>query len=79
MNTYSKKEIIKGRLKFIIMSLIGIFLFLLPISLPNDQGQSETTLPIAWLSNLMKDLIGGAMPIIILAIITLFRNFNGPL
>ncbi|RIM56556.1 nucleoside recognition domain-containing protein, partial [Staphylococcus arlettae] len=71
MNTYSKKEIVRGRLKFIIMSLIGIFLFLLPISIPNDQGQSETTLPIAWLANVMKDLIGGAMPIIILVIITL--------
>ncbi|MDT0693435.1 YjiH family protein [Staphylococcus chromogenes] len=71
MKTYSKKEIVRGRLKFIIMSLIGIFLFLLPISIPNDQGQSETTLPIAWLANVMKDLIGGAMPIIILVIITL--------
>lgn len=70
MNTYSKKDILRGRLKFVIMSLIGIFLFLLPINVTNDEGKEETTLPIAWLANEMKDLIGSAMPILILAIIT---------
>ncbi|UWF57033.1 YjiH family protein [Staphylococcus hyicus] len=71
MTTYQKKDIVRGRLKFIIMSLIGIFLFLLPIGVTNDKGESETTLPIAWLASTMKTIIGDAMPFIILGIITL--------
>ncbi|WP_415410181.1 YjiH family protein [Staphylococcus agnetis] len=71
MTTYQKKDIVRGRLKFIIMSLIGIFLFLLPIGVTNDKGESETTLPIAWLASTMKTIIGEAMPFIILGIITL--------
>lgn len=71
MTTYQKKDIVRGRLKFIIMSLVGIFLFLLPIGVTNDKGESETTLPIAWLASTMKTIIGDAMPFIILGIITL--------
>lgn len=71
MTTYQKKDIVRGRLKFIMMSLIGIFLFLLPIGVTNEKGERETTLPIAWLANAMKGIIGDAMPFIILGIITL--------
>jgi nucleoside recognition membrane protein YjiH len=71
MNQYSRSQIIKGRLKFIIMSLIGIILFLLPITVTNDDGKKETTLTVAFLAGVLKDLIGGAMPIIIVTIITL--------
>jgi nucleoside recognition membrane protein YjiH len=71
MNQYSRSQIIKGRLKFVIMSLIGIILFLLPITVTNDDGKKETTLTVAFLAGVLKDLIGGAMPIIIVIIITL--------
>lgn len=70
MNQYSKAQIVRGRLKFIIMSLIGIILFLMPISVTED-GEKQTTLPVAFLARLLKDTIGGAMPLIIVIIITL--------
>ncbi|MGO2789464.1 MAG: YjiH family protein, partial [Staphylococcus saprophyticus] len=70
MNQYSKAQIVRGRLKFIIMSLIGIILFLMPISVTED-GEKQTTLPVAFLAGLLKDTIGGAMPLIIVIIITL--------
>ncbi|WP_251518104.1 YjiH family protein [Staphylococcus sp. Marseille-Q6910] len=69
MNQYSRSQILKGRLKFIIMSLIGIILFLIPIPVTKD-GKTETTLPVAFLASFLKDIIGGAMPIIIVLIIT---------
>ncbi|MBO1198024.1 YjiH family protein [Staphylococcus simiae] len=70
MESYSKKEIVKGRLKFIIMSLIGIILFLVPITVTED-GQKQTTLPVAFLASLLKDALGDVMPILIVIIITL--------
>ncbi|EHJ07610.1 YjiH family protein [Staphylococcus simiae] len=70
MESYSKKEIVKGRLKFIIMSLIGIILFLVPITVTED-GQKQTTLPVAFLAGLLKDILGDVMPILIVIIITL--------
>lgn len=69
MNNYSKKEIIKGRFKFITMSIIGIILFLIPVSVTQD-GQKQTTLPVAYLAGWLKDIIGGAMPILLVFIIT---------
>ena len=48
MNRYTKQEIIKGRIKFITMSLIGIILFLIPIPVEQD-GKKQTTLPVAFL------------------------------
>jgi nucleoside recognition membrane protein YjiH len=69
MNQYSRSQILKGRLKFIIMSLIGIILFLIPIPV-TEHGKIETTLPVAFLASFLKDLVGGAMPIIIVLIIT---------
>lgn len=45
MNGYTKSEIIKGRIKFITMSILGIILFLIPIPVVQD-GQKQTTLPV---------------------------------
>ncbi|MCG3402337.1 YjiH family protein [Staphylococcus massiliensis] len=71
MTTYTQKEKNKGRLKFILMSLIGIILFLVPVPTTNDEGKTETTLPVAFLAGKLKDLLGDAMPILIVAIITI--------
>src|SRR5699024_3220798 len=65
-----KAQIIKGRLKFILMSILGIILFLIPITVTED-GEKQTTLPVAFLAGLLKDLLGDAMPLIIVIIITI--------
>ena len=70
MEGYSKKEIIRGRAKFIVMSIIGIILFLIPVPVVQD-GQKTTTLPVAYLAGALKSLLGEAMPLIILFIVTL--------
>ena len=70
MNGYTKSEIIKGRIKFITMSILGIILFLIPIPVFQD-GQKQTTLPVAFLANCLKDLLGNIMPILIVLIITI--------
>lgn len=70
MNRYTKSEIIKGRIKFITMSILGIILFLIPIPVVQD-GQKQTTLPVAFLANCLKDLLGNIMPILIVLIITI--------
>lgn len=70
MDSFSRKEIVIGRLKFITMSLIGILLFLIPIPVEQD-GQKQTTLPVAFLAGVLKDALGGVMPILIVTIITL--------
>ena len=69
MNEYKKVDIVRGRIKFITMSLLGIILFLIPIPVVQD-GQQQTTLPIAFLAGLLKDWLGGIMPILIVTIIT---------
>ena len=46
MDSFSRKEIVIGRLKFITMSF-GILLFLVPIPVEQD-GQKQTTLPVAF-------------------------------
>ncbi|MBM7618734.1 nucleoside recognition membrane protein YjiH [Bacillus tianshenii] len=53
-------------LKFLIPSLIGILLFMFPISY-ND----EITIPIAILSGELQELLGGTIPYIMTAIITI--------
>lgn len=70
MNGYTKSEIIKGRIKFITMSILGIILFLIPIPVVQD-GQKQTTLPVAFLANCLKDLLGNIMTILIVLIITI--------
>lgn len=52
------------------MSIIGIILFLIPIPIVQD-GEKQTTLPVAFLANWLKDLLGPAMSILIITIITL--------
>ncbi|MEJ7422721.1 YjiH family protein, partial [Staphylococcus haemolyticus] len=47
-----------------------IILFLIPIPVEQD-GKKQTTLPVAFLANWLKDVVGDAMPIIIVTIITL--------
>lgn len=54
MDNYSKKEQSMGRIKFITASILGIFLFLTPL-----KYHGETSLPVAVLANLFKDLLGG--------------------
>lgn len=70
MTQYNKSQRTRGQLKFIIMSLIGIILFLIPITVTED-GEKQTTLPVAFLAGLLKDLIGNAMPLVIVIIITI--------
>lgn len=50
---YSKQQIAKGRAKFITMSIIGIILFLIPVPVTQD-GEKQTTLPVAFFSKLAK-------------------------
>ncbi|EON85696.1 hypothetical protein D592_08739 [Staphylococcus epidermidis 36-1] len=69
MNGFKKVDIVRGRIKFITMSLLGIILFLVPIPVVQD-GKQQTTLPIAFLAGLLKDWLGGIMPILIVTIIT---------
>ncbi|MBU5852966.1 hypothetical protein JVV08_19215, partial [Vibrio cholerae O1] len=52
------------------MSLIGILLFLVPIPVEQD-GQKQTTLPVAFLAGVLKDGLGGVMSFLIVTIITL--------
>lgn len=56
MNKYSKSQLVRGRLKFIVMSLIGIILFLVPITVTED-GVKQTTLPVAFLAGLLQDVL----------------------
>ncbi|QLK86563.1 YjiH family protein [Staphylococcus sp. 17KM0847] len=70
MEKLTKKQRQIGKWKFILLSLIGIILFLIPIPIV-EKGQSTTTLPIAFLAKVFKDIIGSAMPWLIVLIITL--------
>ncbi|MHD0397123.1 YjiH family protein [Staphylococcus simulans] len=70
MEKYTKSEIFKGRLKFIIMSLLGIMLFLVPVPVTQD-GKQQTTLLVAFLAGWLKDVLGPVMPYLILIVITL--------
>ena len=49
----------QGRAKFITMSIIGIILFLIPVPVTQD-GEKQTTLPVAFLANWLKGLLGDA-------------------
>lgn len=69
MKEHTQSEIIKGRIKFITMSILGIILFLIPIPVVQD-GEKQTTLPVAFLANCLKDWIGGVMSPLIVLIIT---------
>ena len=53
----NKQITLKDRLLFIIPSLIGILLFMIPV--PSQDG---VTIPIAILSNALQDLLGDHIP-----------------
>lgn len=52
------------------MSILGIILFLIPIPVVQD-GKKQTTLPVAFLANCLKDWLGGIMSPLIVLIITI--------
>lgn len=56
----------KSLTKFLIPSLIGIFLFMIPISY-----NGEITIPVAILAGILQDLIGDYIPQIMTAIIAI--------
>lgn len=51
-------------LKFLIPSLIGIFLFMIPI--PTEEG---VTIPVAWLADLVQNLLADMLPHIVTGIL----------
>lgn len=67
-------------LKFLIPSLIGIFLFIVPIK--DEEG--NITLPVAFLANWLGDVLGDSLPFIVVAIfwvtvvLTLFTKVFKP-
>lgn len=73
--TKSQKSI--GFWKFLIASIIGVFLFLTPL-----QFEGETSLPVAVLASYFKEVLSGLMPtlllivIVVSALFTLFYSIN---
>ncbi|GGI42761.1 YjiH family protein [Mammaliicoccus stepanovicii] len=64
-------SILVGRLKFIILSILGIYLFLVPITVTNEEGKTQTSLPVAFLANKTLDLIGDSAGLIIMLLIVI--------
>ncbi|MDR5658696.1 YjiH family protein [Serpentinicella sp. ANB-PHB4] len=70
---------INGLLRFIVPSIIGIILFMVPISF-----QGEITIPVALFSGLVEDLLADSLPFIITglisitALISIFTKFMKP-
>lgn len=68
---------IKNILKFLVPSLIGIMLFMTPIS-----KNGELTIPIALLTNLLMDWLGDLLPtlvtitVVLSAVVTLFYKYS---
>lgn len=67
----NKQKSLKDILKFIIPSLIGLFLFMFPLSI-----NGEVTIPIALLSGWIQDVLFGFIPEIMLGIITITFVFT---
>lgn len=63
-------SVLVGRLKFIILSLLGIYLFLVPVTVTDDKGEKETSLPVAYLANTALDWIGDYAGLIIMLLIS---------
>ncbi|REI04591.1 YjiH family protein [Staphylococcus felis] len=70
MENLTQKQRNIGKAKFVLLSLLGIVLFLIPIPV-TENGEKMTTLPIAYLASIFKDTVGAMMPWMIIAIITL--------
>ncbi|MCE4957294.1 YjiH family protein [Macrococcoides caseolyticum] len=66
MEGYDKKTWMIGQLKFIILSIIGIFLFLTPLEV-----DGKTSLPVAVLAKGLLELLGNFTPTLIYLIIIL--------
>lgn len=67
MNNNSKCNYkISSLLKFIIPSLIGIMLFMIPIKV-----EGQFTIPIAFLSNYAIDLLGDILPLVVTCLISI--------
>ncbi|WP_254901268.1 YjiH family protein [Tuberibacillus sp. Marseille-P3662] len=59
-------------LKFIIPSIIGVFLFMIPVQYTDPStGEDATTIPIAYLADLLKGEIVQSIPYIVTVIITI--------
>ncbi|TEB40773.1 YjiH family protein, partial [Flavobacterium circumlabens] len=63
-------SVLVGRLKFIILSVLGIYLFLVPVTVTDDKGEKETSLPVAYLANTALDWIGDYAGLIIMLLIS---------
>ena len=61
----------KNNIKFILPSLLGVLLFMVPI---NYEG--NITIPVAILSNKLTDLLGGSLPYILAATLTISGLFT---
>ncbi|PFG13416.1 YjiH family protein [Bacillus sp. es.036] len=70
-STHQRKVTSEGLLKFIIPSLIGIFLFMIPI--PNDEG---VTIPIAKMAGWLQGLFGTAIPFSLSALMTIIISIT---
>jgi nucleoside recognition membrane protein YjiH len=73
-STHQRKVTSEGLLKFIIPSLIGIFLFMIPI--PNDEG---VTIPIAKLAVWLQGLFGTTIPFSLPAVMTIVISITAVL
>ncbi|MEY8752518.1 YjiH family protein [Alkalicoccobacillus gibsonii] len=67
MNSLDSKNYfsIRNLLIFLIPSLLGVFLFMVPL----ENGDGEITLPVAFMANLLSDVLGAAMSTIVLAVL----------
>lgn len=68
MNSIQEKSYfsVRNLLVFLIPSLIGIFLFMVPV-----EGEDGITLPVAYLANLLSGVLGNAMAVILLCVLVL--------
>lgn len=64
-------SVLIGRLKFIILSLLGIYLFLVPISVTDEDGKTSTSLPVAFLANKTLEFLGNSSGLIIMLLISI--------
>lgn len=63
-------SVLVGRLKFIILSLLGIYLFLIPVSVTDEDGKTSTSLPVAFLANKTLGFLGNSSGLIIMLLIS---------
>ena len=54
-------------LRFLLPSLLGIFIFMVPV----PDGEGSLTIPIAWMANSLGELVGDAIPWILLTLVAI--------